>query len=85
MTDRTPPERTPDRETRNQDTASAIATFARYAAIGFTLPAATFTGYLIGYGLDHLFATRFLRIVFLLLGTAGGLIQVVRGLTTDRP
>jgi len=61
--------------------AGALASVGRYLAIGVTLPAATFTGYLIGYGLDRLFGTHFLGIVFLLLGTAGGLTQVVRMLT----
>lgn len=73
-----------DRKTTDRKTGDALATFARYASIGFTLPAATFMGYLIGCGLDHLFSTRFLRIVFLLLGTVAGFIQVVRGLSSDR-
>jgi len=68
----------------HEEQSRAMATFARYASIGFTLPAATFTGYLIGYGLDHLFGTRFLRILFLVLGTVAGFIQLVRGLSSDR-
>ena len=48
-----------------------------------SIPAFAFTGYAIGYGLDYLFSTHFLRLVFLLLGVAAGLVQVVRELTHD--
>jgi len=47
------------------------------------LPGYAFAGYLIGYGLDHLFSTQFLRLVFLVLGVAGGLVNVVRELNRD--
>ena len=50
----------------------------RYTTLAFTLPAATFAGYLIGYLLDRLFHTSFLYVVFLLLGIAGGFIELVR-------
>lgn len=59
------------------------ASVARYAGIATLLPASAFTGYAIGYGLDYLFSTRFLRVVFLLLGVAAGLVQVVRELNRD--
>ena len=49
-----------------------------------SLPAAAFVGYAIGYGLDHVFATRFFRLIFLILGVAAGLIQVVRELNRER-
>jgi F0F1-type ATP synthase assembly protein I len=51
--------------------------------LSMLLPAFAFTGYAIGYGLDYLFSTHFLRLVFLLLGVAAGLVQVVRELTHD--
>jgi ATP synthase protein I len=62
---------------------SGMATFARYGALGVLLPASTFAGYAIGYGLDHLFGTTFLRIVFLILGTVSGFIQFIRQLNRE--
>ena len=57
---------------------------ARYLSIAALLPAATFVGYAIGYGLDHFFGTRFLRIVFLIFGIAGGFLNLLRQLNRDR-
>ena len=56
----------------------------RYMGMTVSLPAAAFVGYAIGYGLDHLFGTRFFRLIFLVLGVAAGLIQVVRELNRER-
>jgi len=53
---------------------------AKYSALGFMLPASTFVGYAIGYGLDRVFHTGFLRIVFLIIGTVAGFYQLVREL-----
>jgi ATP synthase protein I len=52
--------------------------FGEYSSLAFILPAATFVGYAIGYLLDRWLGTTFLYMVFLLLGIAAGLIQVVR-------
>jgi len=60
------------------------ASAARYMGLTMLLPGFAFTGYAIGYGLDYLFSTHFLRLVFLLLGVAAGLVHVVRELTHDR-
>jgi F0F1-type ATP synthase assembly protein I len=57
---------------------NALEMFGRYAGLAILLPASTFAGYLIGYGLDHLFSTHFLKIVFLILGTIGGFIELIR-------
>ena len=51
--------------------------------MAFLLPAATFTGYAIGYLLDKAFGTHFLYIPFLLLGIAAGFVQLVRSLMRD--
>ena len=51
-------------------------------AIGL-LPASVLAGYAIGYGLDHLFSTTFLRLVFMILGVASGIIQLMRILGND--
>jgi F0F1-type ATP synthase assembly protein I len=55
----------------------------RYApAIGL-MPASAFAGYAIGYGLDYLFSTTFLRFVFLILGVVAGIVQLIRLLGRD--
>jgi F0F1-type ATP synthase assembly protein I len=60
-------------------TASAL----RYTAIATMLPASTFAGYLIGHWLDEWLGTSYLMIVFLLLGIAGGFVQLIRQLLRD--
>jgi F0F1-type ATP synthase assembly protein I len=55
----------------------------RYApAIGL-MPASVLAGYAIGYGLDYLFSTSFLRYVFLILGVVSGIVQLIRILGRD--
>lgn len=46
-------------------------------AIGL-LPASVLAGYVIGYGLDYLFSTMFLRFVFMILGVVSGIVQLIR-------
>jgi F0F1-type ATP synthase assembly protein I len=53
----------------------------RYTSLAFLLPASTFAGYLAGYLLDRWLGTNFLKVVCLLLGTAGGFVQFVRQAT----
>ncbi len=55
----------------------------RYTSLAFMLPASTFAGYLIGSLLDRAFHTRFLYVVFLLLGIAAGFIELFRILQKD--
>jgi ATP synthase protein I len=55
----------------------------RYLSLATLLPAASFVGYLMGYGLDRLFGTHFLRIVFLILGAIGGFVNLLRQLNRD--
>ncbi len=56
----------------------------RYLSLATLLPAASVVGYLIGYGLDHLFGTHFLRIVFLVLGSIGGFVNLIQQLNRDQ-
>ncbi len=67
-----------------QRTQNPLVSVARYVGITVTLPVTAFAGYAVGYGLDHLLETGFLRIVCLILGIAGGLLEVLRELTRDR-
>jgi F0F1-type ATP synthase assembly protein I len=54
-----------------------------YTSLAFLLPAASFVGYLIGYLLDKAFDTHFLYLVFLILGTVSGFVQLLRRLLQD--
>ncbi len=62
---------------------SAWAQAARYAGLAFLLPASTFAGYAVGWALDRLFQTNFLYLVFLLLGIAGGFLELIRTIQRD--
>jgi F0F1-type ATP synthase assembly protein I len=59
------------------------AIVGEYTSLAFLLPAATFTGYAIGWALDRAFGTTWLYIPGLLLGIASGLVQLVRLLMRD--
>jgi F0F1-type ATP synthase assembly protein I len=60
-----------------------IAVAAEYITLAITLPASTFVGYLIGYLLDKWLGTTWLSMLFLVLGTAGGLLQIIRKFQKD--
>lgn len=62
-----------------------FSSFSRYLSMAALLPISTFIGYAIGYGLDRLFGTGFLRIVFLLFGIAAGFLEVIREIQKDDP
>jgi F0F1-type ATP synthase assembly protein I len=55
----------------------------KYASLAMLLPISTGVGFAMGYGLDHLFHTHWLRIVFLVLGTIAGFISLIRELDKD--
>ena len=57
----------------------------KYYGLIFVLPAAVLVGYGIGYALDKIFHTGFLKLVFLLLGVAAGIIDLLRELSKDDP
>ncbi len=60
-----------------------MAQVAKYMSLAFVLPAGAAAGYIIGYLLDRAFGTSFLRVVFLILGIVGGLVEVIRSLLAD--
>lgn len=62
---------------------SMLGALARYSGMAFTIPAAVVVGYFIGGWLDTRFGTHSLYVVGVVLGAAGGLIQVVRQLTQE--
>jgi F0F1-type ATP synthase assembly protein I len=53
----------------------------KYIELALLLPISTMVGMALGYGLDKLFATHFLYIIFMVLGTAAGIIQLIRELS----
>jgi F0F1-type ATP synthase assembly protein I len=55
----------------------------KYLNLALLLPISTFVGYLMGYGLDALFHTGWLRFVFLVLGAVAGFVEAFRVLTRD--
>jgi F0F1-type ATP synthase assembly protein I len=57
--------------------------FGKYYSVVFLVPAAVLIGFVMGYLLDKLFHTGFLKIVFLFIGLASGMIELVRELTKD--
>jgi F0F1-type ATP synthase assembly protein I len=61
----------------------AYTMLGRYLGLTTLLPATTFVGYAIGYLLDKAFGTTYLRIVFLLFGIAGGIVELIRELSKD--
>ncbi|MGO9258961.1 MAG: AtpZ/AtpI family protein [Bryobacteraceae bacterium] len=62
---------------------TAAARAAEYSSLALLLPASTLVGYFIGYWLDRQFGTTWLRIALLILGTAGGFVQLIRQIMRD--
>ena len=55
----------------------------KYMAIASQLPASVVAGFLLGLALDMLFGTKFLRVVFLILGVGGGIYRIFKELSRD--
>lgn len=60
-----------------------LTQFGRYSGLAFLLPVSILVGYVIGYLLDKAFGTTYLRIIFLFLGIASGMIELIRELNKD--
>ncbi|MBM3785842.1 MAG: AtpZ/AtpI family protein [Acidobacteria bacterium] len=54
-----------------------------YSSLAAILPASIVVGYAIGYGLDKLFGTHFWYIVWLLIGIAAGMRDLIRKTMVD--
>jgi hypothetical protein len=52
--------------------------FLKFSGLAFLLPISALVGFLMGYGLDHLFGTHFLQWIFLGLGIVAGMIEAIR-------
>jgi F0F1-type ATP synthase assembly protein I len=57
--------------------------FGRYSQLAFMLPAGTVAGYLLGALLDRWLHKSWISVVGLLLGTAAGLIELIRTISRD--
>ena len=55
----------------------------RYSQLAFMLPAGTVAGYLLGSLLDRWLHVTWINVVGLLLGTAAGLIELLRQISRD--
>jgi|HubBroStandDraft_5_1064220.scaffolds.fasta_scaffold560027_1 F0F1-type ATP synthase assembly protein I len=62
---------------------SMMGALARYSGMALTIPAMVVVGYFIGGWLDTRFGTHSLYVVGVIVGAAGGLLQVVRQLSQD--
>ncbi len=62
---------------------TSASRFAEYTGLALLLPISTFVGYGIGYWLDKQFGTSWLKILFLILGSVGGFVQLIRQIMQD--
>jgi F0F1-type ATP synthase assembly protein I len=62
---------------------TTAARFAEYSGLALLLPVSTFVGYAMGYYLDKAFGTHWLQIVFLILGSVAGFVQLIRTIMRD--
>jgi F0F1-type ATP synthase assembly protein I len=57
--------------------------FGRFSQLAFMLPAGTVAGYLLGALLDRWLHTHWISIVGLILGSAAGIIDLIRTASRD--
>ena len=62
---------------------TAASQYAEYTSLALLLPVSTLVGYGIGYWLDRRFGTHWLTILFLILGSVAGFVQLVRQIMRD--
>jgi F0F1-type ATP synthase assembly protein I len=62
---------------------TAAARYVEYTGLALLLPASTFVGYVIGYYLDRAFGTQWLTVVFIILGSVAGFVQLIRQIMQD--
>jgi ATP synthase protein I len=60
-----------------------VARAAEYSSLALVLPISTAVGYVIGYYLDKWLGTQWLKILFLILGSAGGFMELIRQIMRD--
>jgi F0F1-type ATP synthase assembly protein I len=55
----------------------------KYLNLALLLPISTLVGFALGYGLDMLFHTGWIRYILLVLGAIAGFMEAIRVLTKD--
>ncbi|MGD0570084.1 MAG: AtpZ/AtpI family protein [Candidatus Sulfotelmatobacter sp.] len=78
----TPSDPSPDRENSSRK-ENVWVQVGRYSQLALVLPSATVMGWLLGAALDRWLHTKWIGILGLLLGTAAGLIEVIRTVLRD--
>ena len=76
-TSKLPDDRDPERK------QNSWVQVGRYSQMGLMLPAGTVVGWLLGSALDRWLHTSWISVVGLLLGSAAGLIELVRSVLRD--
>jgi len=80
--DPTPDRKDPDRQNSPRQ-ENVWVQVGRYSQLALVLPCATFVGWLLGTALDRWLHTSWISVVGLLLGSAAGLIEVIRTVQRD--
>lgn len=73
----------PEKDPSSDRKKSPWVQFGRYSQLAFMLPAGTVAGYLIGALLDRWLHQSWISVVGLLLGTVGGLIELIWTIARD--
>jgi F0F1-type ATP synthase assembly protein I len=73
----------PNPDPKNSGRNNVWVQVGRYSQLALVLPSATVVGWLIGAALDRWLHTSWIGIVGLLLGSAAGLIEVIRTVQRD--
>jgi F0F1-type ATP synthase assembly protein I len=73
----------PGRDPKNTGQNNIWVQVGRYSQLALVLPCATIVGWLVGAALDHWLHTSWISVVGLLLGSAAGLIEVIRTVQRD--
>jgi F0F1-type ATP synthase assembly protein I len=63
---------------------SAAVVWARYSQLAFILPAAVVVGLLLGKLGDHVFHTRWLFMVGIIVGAIAGFVDLIRTVTKNK-
>ena len=63
---------------------SSTRDIGKYTSLALLLPLSTLVGYGMGYGIDWLFQTGWIRYVFLVLGTVSGFVSLLRELDKEK-
>jgi hypothetical protein len=63
--------------------SNSTSGIGKYMSMALLLPLSTGIGYAMGYGIDLLFRTTFIRWIFLVLGTISGFLSLLKELDDD--